>query len=166
MARTPRIVLACLLFILLVVLVSACASSPPREATTLSIEVTDASDAFRLSVSSTAATRFLEKAMGCELRCGGDLDADTRRMLEHLDRKGRRYRMTRDDTVIVARRRGDLLRLDIRPEHGNRVELELPWKAAQCLLGRTTEVAALLEPKARLELVVHGDDGSLAVALD
>jgi hypothetical protein len=97
----------------------------------------------RLDLGEELARELLEGALGTELRCDTDLEPEFESMLRTLDRKGRgaKYTMATDGADVIASRRGSKLRIEVEGEDGWELSATLPWKAAQCLLGRQTTAA-------------------------
>ncbi len=112
-----------------------------------------------LTVSDGIAKGILEGAIGSELSCDGELDSDFGDLLRSLDRGGRGARATLadGDSVIVARRRANTIKLDIRDaDDGGEIEVVMPWAVAECLLGRT---AVLDQSVSKIRLKIKGADG-------
>lgn len=100
-------------------------------------------DGVVVEVSKALAREVLESAIGTELSCKGEVDRDFESMLATLERRGRRSSVTREneDSIIIAKRRGKKLKLDIRDkDDSTSIEAVMPWAVAECLLGKSTEI--------------------------
>ncbi len=141
-----------LVVLLTAFVVTACASSQPRHAATID----DSASGFHLAVSSDDSSwvdDLLAGQVDCSSRTGGALGA----LLAALDRGGPRARASvhDGDGTLRGRRRGNRVEL-VAGDPDGRLEVRMPWAAAECLLGHPTELAEALDG---LEVVLVGDDG-------
>lgn len=125
-----------------VLALAACASSQSHRVATLD----DTGDGFRLAVSADAASGLLGGLMNGELDCSSRTDGTLGAVLTALDRGGPRARASaRDgDGSLTGRRRGNRVTLVAGAGEG-RLEVTMPWAAAECLLGRPTDLAKALD---------------------
>jgi hypothetical protein len=126
-----------------------CASSrEPAHSLTLSSENAE----LKLTLGEELARKLLEGALRTELRCNATLDPEVAAMLKSLEQGGggARFTMVSDGVNVVARRRGSKLRLDVSGQEDWKLTAVLPWKAAECLLGRPTTGADLGPIKVKL----------------
>ena len=132
-----------------------CASTEPRS----DLELAVGGDEIRLEISEAVARSAVEGILGSRLECDGEIDAGLREVLAELDRGGARSRTTRRDgeTTLDARRRGGRLELEIRGDGPGRIEVSMPWAAAECLLGRRTAVDRAVSSTIRV--TVDNPDG-------
>lgn len=131
---------------------TACASSQSRHTATLD----SGADRVSLSISGDHGG-WLDDLLGGRLDCSGPADGALGVLLAALDRGGPRARASvRDgDAMLTGRRRGG--RVDLTAGLGDgRLEVRMPWAAAECLLGRSTALGAALDG---LEVTAVGADG-------
>ena len=151
--------------VLIAMAVAGCASSSKPEGVSLAL-VGDEGEGLRIELGGDWVRALLEEKLGTELECSGDIDGELEEMLLALDRRGRRSSavLRGEEGVIRARRRAGLLELDVRGDGEGRVRITAPWAIAECLLGRSTRLAAALE---QVEVRLDGPDGTvIRVSLD
>lgn len=138
------------------VLTAGCASQKHQQSD-FSMDVDD--NGVRIAVSKHAARAIVEDILGGDLQCDGELDDPLRSLLLKLEDKGPRARaaVRNADGTIEGLRRGGTLDLRIRGEGSGRIDVTMPWKLAQCLLGRTTTIDEALASSIRIAAI--GDDG-------
>lgn len=127
------------------------------------IEAADGSS-ISFSIASGFVNGILEGLAGADVDCDVTTDADTRAMLEHLDRRGEgsKYRFRDDEgqRVKASRRRGQL-ELDIERSGRKNAHVSLPWAVAECMLGRHVELGR--EARARLDVE---DEGAIRIRIE
>ena len=106
---------------------------------TITIDVED-SDGSKTSISLTSdlVTGVVEGLVDEEFECDGDIEADTRRMFEHLSKKGAgsRYTLEKEDGEIVkAHRRKEQLEMEVLKPGEDPTHVSMPWILAECMLG-------------------------------
>ena len=106
------------------------------------------------------------------LTCDTSSEADTRRMISALQRKGSRgsWESHDDDGRVSASRRGDRFRLRVWEDGSKKFDLQMPWPVAECLFGgrngETFEIAvASLKAAGGLRLVLEGELAEVGVSL-
>jgi hypothetical protein len=125
----------------IVLLCATCPTTSLGQEKSVTISESKDGNGIVVAVSKALARQVLESALGSELGCKGDVDGEFENMLASLDRRGRRSSVTREDedSIIIARRRGKKLKLDIRDrDDSTTIEAVMPWAIAECLLGKTT----------------------------
>lgn len=96
-----------------------------------------------------------------DLECEGDIESDTREMLEYLSQKGKgsRYTLEKEDGEIVkAHRRKDQLDLQILGDDEDPTRVSMPWILAECMLGNKV-AAKELEKADGLRFSIKKDGG-------
>jgi hypothetical protein len=143
--HAPAIVLGLLL-------ATGCASQSHQQSD-LSLDVED--NGVRIAVSTLAARGVIEEVLGSDVQCDGDLDGPVRLLLEELEREGPRGRAAArvDDGIVEGRRRGGTLDLRFRGHGSGRIEVEMPWQLARCLLGHATTVDGALTSSIRVAAI-------------
>lgn len=131
----------------------SCASSRDREIAS----VHDTGDGFRLTVDAAAAAAMFGGLLNGDLDCSDPADGALGAVLSRLDRDGPRSRATvrDDDGRLSGRRRGGRVTLDADGGDG-RIEVEMSWAAAECLLGRPADLERAMRG---LTIVLVGEDG-------
>jgi hypothetical protein len=126
--HAPAIVLGLLL-------ATGCASQSHQQSD-LSLDVED--NGVRIAVSTLAAR-----------------GVPVRLLLEELEREGPRGRAAArvDDGIVEGRRRGGTLDLRFRGHGSGRIEVEMPWQLARCLLGHATTVDGALTSSIRVAAI-------------
>ncbi len=125
----------------LAVLLTACASSKPKEG----FEMAITADSLSVQMSREMVIGLLEDGLDTTLDCNTELDAELRELLEPLARK--RYAtgtIGEGDDRIVARRRGSKLDLTIGDRNAAHIRAKMSWGIAECLLGRNTTLEEAL----------------------
>ena len=161
MLQTTRVI--ALAVGLLILLPAMIASAEEHKSLSVQIEGEDGSS-LSFSISAGLVDGLIEGLTDKEIECDGRIDADIRRMLEHLDRRGNgsKYTLKRaDGQVIKGRHRDNQLILEIHEPEASDAEITLPWRVAECMLGK--EVTTLSDD--RLELKIE-QDGLVRVRVD
>lgn len=152
-----------LLTVTLLLLATAVFAGKSDKELSIQMEGDDGSS-ISFSISSGFVNGILEGLAGVDADCDVTTDADTRAMLEHLDRRGEgsKYRFRNDDGQrIKASRRSGQLELDIVKGGGKNARVSLPWAVAECMLGRRVE----LSREARAQLDVE-DEGVIRIRIE
>jgi hypothetical protein len=129
---------------------------------TITIDIED-SEGSKTSISLTTdlVSGVIEGMVDEDLECEGDIESDTREMLEYLSKKGRgsRYTLEKEDgEVIKAHRRKDQLDLEILGDDEDPTHVSMPWLLAECMLGNKV-AAKELEKADGLKFSVKKDGG-------
>jgi len=131
-----------------------------KSTTSVSISRNSDGDELVVAVSEALARTILEEVVGADLKCGADVDHEFAAMLRELDREGRggRAAIRDDDGVMIARRSGRSLKMEIRDsDGGGRLEVKMPWAVAECLLDGSATLSTKDAASIRVKLV--GSDG-------
>jgi len=145
---------------------AGCTSS--KGAKSVSISENSKGNGLVVAVSESLARSLLTEVVGADLKCGSDLDDEFAAMLRELDRGGRGSRATLrdDDSVIIAHRSGRSLVMDIRDtDGGGRLEVEMPWAVAECLLDGSASISDKDAGSVKVKLV-GADGGSFVFKID
>ena len=129
---------------------------------TITIDIED-SEGSKTSISLTTdlVSGALEGMVDEDLECEGDIESDTREMLEYLSKKGRgsRYTLEKEDgEIIEAHRRKDQLDLEILGDDEDPTRVSMPWILAECMLGNKV-AAKELERADGLSFSIKKDGG-------
>jgi hypothetical protein len=138
-----------------------CGSTSRQKSASVTIAESGDGLGVQLTISEALARSLVEDVVGGELECGAELDADFAAVLEALDREGRGARVERRSShgLLVARRTGRSLKLDIRDAGSDgRVEVSMPWAVATCLLDGSATLAG--KDAAAIRVRVSGSGGS------
>jgi hypothetical protein len=137
-----------------------CSSTNTTDTKSLTISQTKSGNGVLVTMSEPLARSLLEGVIGADLECGADLDSDFAAMLRFLDQEGRGSRTTirGEDGVVVARRSGRSLKMDVRDgDGGGRLEVKMPWAVAECLLDGSVSLKA--KDAGSIKVKVVGSEG-------
>jgi len=131
----------------------SCASSRDREIAS----VHETGNGIRLTVDAAAASALLGGFLDGDLDCSDPADGALGAVLDRLDREGPRSRATfRDeDGRLSGRRHGSRVTLEADGGDG-RLEVQMSWAAAECLLGRPTDLERAMKG---LTIALVAEDG-------
>lgn len=136
------------LFVLMVALtLASCASSRPEPPSTVNLSyLQNGIEQIGVIVSTPAVGDLVQDLMNSSIQCGDGVHGELGIALRELGRRGRsaRLRVKRDDTTYLFRRRGSRWSVRIAPDHGGRVDIELPWEVAECLSGERGDLTQAL----------------------
>jgi hypothetical protein len=150
----------CAVLAILVLVVAPVLAKEKKDTITIDIEDSDGSKA-SISLTTDLVSGVLEGMIDEDLECEGDIESDTREMLEYLSKKGKgsRYTLEKEDGEIVqAHRRKDQLDLEIVGEDEDPTHVSMPWILAECMLGNKV-AAKELEKADGLRFSVKKDGG-------
>jgi hypothetical protein len=114
-------------------------ASDDRKGMTIDIE-NDEGENISITVSSNMVDGIIKGLAENDMNCDdSDLDPNTRKMLEHLDRKGEgsKYSFTNEEGQLVkARRRKGQWEMTVVKDGEQDTVISMPWGMAECMLGR------------------------------
>ena len=157
---TQRLLKTCAVLVVLSLMVAPALAEEKKDTITIDIEGADGEKA-SISLTTDLVSGVLEGMIDEDLECEGDIESDTREMLEYLSRKGKgsRYTLEKEDGEIVkAHRRKDQLDLEILGEDEDPTHVSMPWILAECMLGNKV-AAKELEKADGLRFSVKKDGG-------
>lgn len=134
---TQRLLKTCAVLAVLSLMVAPALAEEKKDTITIDIEGSDGEKA-SISLTTDLVSGVLEGMIDEDLECEGDIESDTREMLEYLSRKGKgsRYTLEKEDGEIVkAHRRKDQLDLEIIGDDEDPTHVSMPWILAECMLG-------------------------------
>ena len=130
-----------------------------RKGMTIDIE-NDEGENISITVSSNLVDGIIKGLAENDINCDdSDLDPETRKMLEHLDRKGEgsKYSFTNEEGQLVkARRRNGQWEMTVVKDGEKDTVLSMPWGMAECMLGRDVPAYS---GKDDLEFKIEQDGG-------
>lgn len=157
---TQNLMKTCAVLAILVLVVAPVLAKEKKDTITIDIEDSDGSKA-SISLTTDLVSGVLEGMIDEDLECEGDIESDTREMLEYLSQKGKgsRYTLEKEDgEIIKAHRRKDQLDLEIVGEDEDPTHVSMPWILAECMLGNKV-AAKELEKADGLRFSVKKDGG-------
>jgi hypothetical protein len=150
----------------LVISVAPALAKQDKDTITIDIEDSDGSK-MTLSLSADIVSGMIEGMVDEDLECEGELEFDTREMLEHLRKKGKgsHYTLEKEDgEVVKAQRRKDQLELEILKPDEDPTHVSMPWLLAECMLGNKL-AAKELQKADGLQFSV-AKDGGIAIRVE
>lgn len=157
---TQNLMKTCAVLAILVLVVAPVLAKEKKDTITIDIEDSDGSKA-SISLTTDLVSGVLEGMIDEDLECEGDIESDTREMLEYLSKKGKgsRYTLEKEDgEIIKAHRRKDQLELKILGDDDDPTHVSMPWILAECMLGNKV-AAKELEKADGLRFSVKKDGG-------
>jgi hypothetical protein len=157
---THNLMKTCAVVAILALTVAPALAKEKKDTITIDIEDSDGSKA-SISLTTDLVSGVLEGMIDEDLECEGDIESDTREMLEYLSQKGKgsRYTLEKEDgEIIKAHRRKDQLELKILGDDEDPIHVSMPWILAECMLGNRV-AAKELEKADGLRFSVKKDGG-------
>ena len=157
---TQNLMKTCAVLAILVLVVAPVLAKEKKDTITIDIEDSDGKKS-SISLTTDLVSGVLEGMIDEDLECEGDIESDTREMLEYLSQKGKgsRYTLEKEDgEIIKAHRRKDQLDLEIVGEDEDPTHVSMPWILAECMLGNKV-AAKELEKADGLRFSVKKDGG-------
>jgi len=154
------LVKGCAVLAIFALAVAPALAKEKKDTITIDIEDSEGSKT-SLSLTTDLVSGALEGMVDEDLECEGDIESDTREMLEYLSQKGKgsRYTLEKEDGEIVkAHRRKDQLDLQILGDDEDPTRVSMPWILAECMLGNKV-AAKELEKADGLRFSIKKDGG-------
>jgi hypothetical protein len=150
---------ASMFFLASLLAVAPLAAGDERKGMTIDIE-NDEGENISITISSNMVDGIIKGLAENDINCDdSDLDPETQKMLEHLDRKGEgsKYSFTNEEGQLVkARRRKGQWEMTVVKDGEKDTVISMPWGMAECMLGR--DVPAY-RGKDDLEFKIEQDGG-------
>jgi len=150
----------CAVLAILALVVAPALAKEKKDTITIDIEDSEGSKT-SISLTTDLVSGALEGMVDEDLECEGDIESDTREMLEYLSKQGRgsRYTLEKEDgEIIEAYRRRDQLDLEILGDDKDPTRVSMPWILAECMLGNKV-AAKELEKADGLRFSIKKDGG-------
>ena len=150
----------CAVLAILALVVAPALAKEKKDTITIDLEDSEGSKT-SISLTTDLVSGALEGMVDEDLECEGDIESDTREMLEYLSKQGRgsRYTLEKEDgEIIEAYRRRDQLDLEILGDDKDPTRVSMPWILAECMLGNKV-AAKELEKADGLRFSIKKDGG-------